>query len=486
MADNSIYSDIKRRTGGDIYVGVVGPVRTGKSTFIRKFLETVVLPNIKDDFDKARCEAETPQAASGRTVMTTEPKFVPDESVRISVGDGTELNVKLVDCVGYMVKGALGQEEDGATRMVKTPWLEEAIPFSEAAELGTAKVIGEHSTIGILVTSDGSFGEIPREDYIEAEERVAKELTELRKPFCIVLNSQRPSSRDARMLAEELEAKYSAPVALVSCPELSAEDISVILEMTLGEFPARRIDFRLPSWLGALPEEHPLHKELGERIKSVLKPGMKLGDVPRQCAGASGAEFMRADAGEGVAEVMLPVSEERYCEIIGEVTGFDVSDKEKLFNTLKELSLIKAKYERISEALEEAERSGYGIVMPRAEEMTLEEPRAVKTAGGYGVRVLAHAETIHMIKTGIKADLCPMVGTEEQTEEVVRYLRSEFEESPERIWESNMLGRSLYDLVKDGMAAKLTNMPEESRTKLGETLERIINEGANGLICILL
>ncbi|MBR7116906.1 MAG: stage IV sporulation protein A [Clostridia bacterium] len=486
MTDNSIYSDIAKRTGGDIYVGVVGPVRTGKSTFIQRFLDCVVLPNIEDEYDRQRTQDETPQSASGKTVMTTEPKFVPDDSVRITVGDGTGLNVKLIDCVGYMVDGALGALEEGVPRMVMTPWRDEPIPFPEAAELGTEKVIGEHSTIGMLVTTDGSFGDIPRESYEPAERRVAEELRALGKPFAIVLNSAKPNTNEARALAQELEECYGAPVALVSCPDLSADDICGILELVLGEFPLRRLDFSMPEWCEVLPEDHRLRAELIERIHKVAKNAVKLGEVSRAVSEIEGVEICSLDAGEGTGMLELPVSDEEYYEVLGELTGFDISDKKKLFTLLMELSEIKTRYEGIKDALDEVEEKGYGIVMPSPKDMTLEEPKVVKTANGCGVSISARAESIHMIKTGIRAELCPMVGTEEQTEGVVKYLKEDLASDPSKIWESNMFGKSLYDLVKDGMNAKLSHMPDESRAKLGETIEKIINDGASGLICILL
>ncbi len=486
MSSSSIYADIAKRTGGDIYIGVVGPVRTGKSTFIRRFLDCVVLPNISDEYDKERTLDEIPQSASGRTVMTTEPKFVPDESVGISLGEGTELNVKLIDCVGYMVDGALGGEEDGVPRMVRTPWREEAMPFEEAAELGTSKVIGEHSTIGMLVTADGSFGDIPRESYIAAEERVAAELRALGKPFAIILNSARPGSAEARTLAEELEKKYNAPVALVSCPELTPEDIQGILGLVLAEFPVVRLDFHLPEWTEALPEGHPMHKALIDKIRNFAMGTKRLGDISRSVSEGGEIEVIKVDAGDGTGELRLPISDEEFYKTLGELTGLDLSDRKKLFALMLELAQMRVKYERVAKALEEVEDHGYGIVMPRPGDLTLEEPKMVKTAGGWGVRIAAAAESIHMIKTNIRTELCPMVGTEEQTEEVVKYLIREFEADPDKIWESNMFGKSLYDLVKDGMYAKLSHMPDESRKKLGETIEKIINEGASGLVCILL
>lgn len=486
MQDNSIYSDISKRCGGDIYVGVVGPVRTGKSTFIRRFVDTVVMPNIEGEFDRTRCQDELPQSASGRTVMTTEPKFVPDSAVTVRVGEGTEFRVKLIDCVGYMVDGALGAEENGEPRMIKTPWQDEPVSFGEAAELGTAKVIGEHSTIGMLVTTDGTICDIPRESYIEAEERVARELTELGKPFAIVLNSAKPNSDEAKELAVSLEGKYNAPVALVSCPELNSGDIQSILELVLGEFPVRRLDFKLPDWVTALPDGHRLEGELIGKVKEVASAVKRLGDIGRATRDDDGVEVIRIDAGEGVGELALPISDREFYEILGEASGFDLSDKEKLFSLVTELSEMKKRYDKVSDALYEVERSGYGIVMPSPEELTLEEPKTVRCAGGFGVRVAAHAECLHIIKTGIRAELCPMVGTEEQTEEVVRNLAADFEAKEGKIWDTNLFGKSLYDLVSDGLTSKLAHLPADSREKLGETIEKIINDGASGLICILL
>ena len=485
MQDNSIYRDIAKRTGGDIYIGVVGPVRTGKSTFIHRFLDSIVLPNIEDEYDKQRTIDEIPQSATGRTVMTTEPKFVPDESVKINVGD-TELNVKMIDCVGYMVEGALGENEDGEARMIMTPWSDVAMPFSEAAELGTSKVIGEHSTIGMLVTTDGSITDIPRESYIAAEERVADELKSLGKPFAIVLNSARPNSDEAQALAVELEEKYGVPVALVSCPELNQDDIREILALVLGEFPIKEMRFRLPKWTEALPEGHKLKKEIIEKIDAFTDVTYKIGDIPDALETFCDFEVGKIDAGDGTGEMVVALGNDTYYETLSEMTGLELKDERALFSTVCELAEIKEKYEKVSSALEDVESKGYGIVMPTAEEMSLEEPRLVKQTGGYGVRVAAKAESIHMIKTGIRAEVCPVVGTAEQSEEVLRHLITEYEDSPERLWESNMFGKSLYDLVSDGMRAKLDHMPEESREKLGETLERIINEGAGGLLCILL
>ena len=485
METASIYNDIAKRTGGDVYVGVVGPVRTGKSTFIHKFIDEVVLPNIEDGYDRERTLDEIPQSAGGRTVMTTEPKFVPDEAVRIRVAGDTELNVKLIDCVGYMVDGALGALEDGVPRMIVTPWSEEPLPFEEAAEIGTGKVIGEHSTIGILVTTDGSITDLPREAYTAAEDRVARELIELGKPFAILLNSAHPESEGAKSLAEELEEKYGVPVALVSCAELNADDIREILGLVLSEFPIRELRFRLPEWTRALERDHAVLTGVMGEIGELAARCERLGDVGREVTDYPSIEVARIDAGEGIGELSVPLSREVYFDTLSEATGLELRNEVELFRAMKELSEVKRRYDRVESALAAVEADGYGIVMPSACEMSLEEPRTVKQGAGYGVKVTAHAEAIQMIRTGIRAEVCPVVSTQEQADEIVRRLSEEYEEAPERIWEANILGQSLYNLVSDGMNAKLAHIPTEARAKLGETLERIINEGANGLICIL-
>lgn len=486
MTDNSIYRDIAKRTGGDIYIGVVGPVRTGKSTFIGRFLDTTVIPRIEDEYDRQRTQDEMPQGAAGKTVMTTEPKFIPDEAVLIKVDGGTELHVKMIDCVGYMVDGALGAEEDGTPRMIKTPWSDDPIPFCEAAELGTGKVIGEHSTIGILVTTDGTVTDIPRESYVSAEQRVAEELKSLGKPFAIVLNSRYPESEGAHALACELEEKYGVPVALVSCPELDSDDIREILGLILGEFPLKELKFKLPAWTTALPDSHPLIDELYAKIDVFSTAVRKFGDITEDRCKEFGIEVERIDAGDGTGELTLPLGDDVYFSTLSELTGIDVGDEKKLFSALGELSLIKAKYEKFENALGDVESKGYGIVVPSADEIYLSEPKVVKKSGAYAVSVTANTETIHMIKAEMRTDVFPAVGSEEQTEEIAKYLAREYENDPRSVWEYSVFGRSMYDLVKDGMTSKLAHMSDDARRKLGETLERIINEGASGLICILL
>ena len=486
MAEKSIYQDITKRTGGDIYVGVVGPVRTGKSTFIHKFLDLVVLPNIEDDYDRQRTLDTVPQSATGKTVMTTEPKCIPDDSVRVSLPDKTSFQVKLIDCVGYMVDGALGGEEDGESRMVTTPWSEEPMPFPAAAEIGTRKVISEHSTIGMLVTTDGSITDLPREAYVEAEERVARELLQLGKPFAIVLNSKNPESPEAQELAAALEEKYGVPVALVNCLMLNAEDIREILALVLGQFPVRMLKFRMPEWTAILPEEHPIRRELIERVKTFSASVSKLGDIEPLCRDNDEVVSVSIDAGEGVGEFSLPLADGVYYDTLSEMTGEEIQSEKDLFECLSELTRVKKEYDKVAKALSDVNEHGYGIVMPRPDELEFEEPKLIKQSGGWGVKMSAKADSIHMIRAGIKTELSPVVGTQEQSEEVIRYLMQEFEEDPKRVWESNMFGKSLYDLMNDGLYAKLSHMPNESREKLGQTLERIINEGAGGLIWTIL
>ena len=370
--------------------------------------------------------------------------------------------------------------------MVITPWSDEAMPFSKAAELGTSKVIGEHATIAMLVTTDGSIAGIPRESYVPAEERVASELKELGKPFAIILNSANPDSDSAHTLAHELEEKYGAPVALVCCPELDAEDIREILALVLNEFPVREMTFTLPEWTQVLPDSHPLKAGILSDISSFAEGVSKLGDIEKRLKDGYRFERLSINAGDGVAKFNIPVENGEYYRIISELCGIEVMSEKQLLSTIKELAEIRDKYVKIEDALIDAEEKGYGIVMPSIKDLRLEEPTLVKQPNGYGVRVTAHADSIHMIKTGIKADLCPVIGSEEQSEEVVKFLVNEFEEHPEKVWEYNMFGKSLYDMVSDGMTAKLSHMPDESREKLGETLGKIINEGSNGLICILL
>jgi len=492
MTDYAIYRDIAERTQGDIYIGVVGPVRTGKSTLIKKFMETLVLPNISSDYGRERAQDELPQSANGKTVMTTEPKFIPDNAVEIDLGENTVFKVKMIDCVGYIVPGAIGHFEDDKPRMVMTPWSDKEMPFDAAAEIGTKKVINDHSTIGFLVTTDGTIGEIPRANYLEAEERVVRELKQINKPFVIILNSSIPDSDEAIALAYELEEKYNAPVALVDCLDLTDEDIKNIIELVLFEFPVKEIGVTMPTWIDALDEQHWLYKSINQSIIDCASRIEKVGEIKNAFKELNENSYVlnaRIDAinlGEGTAHLEMKLIEGLFYKILGDSTGFEIPDEQSLIKLMGELSVIRKEYAKIEAALKEVNEFGYGIVTPDIDDLTLEEPEIVKQAGGYGVKLRASAPSIHMIKANIQTEVSPIVGTEKQSEELVRFLLHEFEEDPKKIWESNMFGKSLHELVNEGLHTKLAHMPFDAREKLSETLERIINEGSGGLICIIL
>lgn len=492
MKNTSLYHDIAARTDGDIYIGVVGPVRTGKSTFIKQFMESTVLPAISDENEYRRAKDELPQSATGKTVMTTEPKFVPDEAIHIALEDGTKMRVRMVDSVGYIVPSALGQEENGAPRMVHTPWSEEPLPFHEAAELGTRKVITEHATVAMLVTTDGSFGEIARAEYLDAEERVAQTLAESSVPYAIILNSATPEAEETVKLAYALEEKYNAPVALINCRMLDSEDVGHIFELLLSEFPITELSVKLPAWCHALPNGHAWKEACLDAVRTIADTCTKMGDLKRSTEAFLPNEVidsvricsMHPENGKALLE--LRETEGLSFRVMSELCGREIRSTRDLFSLLKEFAQTASAYAHLKDALDSAEQTGYGIVMPRAEELHLEEPHIVKQAGGYGVRLRASAKSIHMIRAEIETELNPTVGTEAETEELVKNLLSAFEENPTAIWNSHIFGKPLYDLVGEGVNAKLAHMPEESRLKLAQTLERIINEGSNGLICILL
>lgn len=492
MTDTNIYKDIATRTGGDIYIGVIGPVRTGKSTFIRKFMESVVLPNIEEEYELSRARDEMPQSAAGKTVMTTEPKFVPDEAVNITIGNSSNLRVKMVDCVGYIVPEALGHIENGSARMVMTPWNENPMPFGEAAELGTRKVISDHSTIGVVVTTDGTIGEIGRESYVEAEEKVIDELKRINKPFVIVLNSSTPESPESERLAYELEEKYNSPVALVNCLELDKTDIEGILEMVLLEFPIREVKIKLPGWIYALDNKHKIRESINESILECAKGIAKAGDVDKCFKTLSDNEYVldtnvnEIDLATGSVRVFAELKDGLFYKTIGEMTGIDIENEAQLISQMIELSRIKTEYEKVESALKAVEEVGYGIVTPSLEDLKLEEPEITKQQGAYGVKLKASAPSVHMIKATIQTELNPVVGTEQQSEELIKYMLKEFEEDPKKIWESNMFGKSLYDLINEGLNSKLAKIPHEARLKFGDTLQKLINEGSGGLICIIL
>lgn len=492
MTNNDIYCDIAKRTDGDIYIGVVGPVRTGKSTFIKKFMEQLVIPNITSEYRRERAVDELPQSAAGKTIMTTEPKFIPEEAVEVTIGEKARFNVRMIDCVGYIVPSAIGYIENEAPRMVVTPWFEDEVPFAMAAEVGTQKVIQDHSTIGLVITTDGSISDISREEYEEAEQRVIGELNSINKPFVVLLNCLYPDSKESKELAAELTAKYSTPVLPVNCVDLEEEDINSILKQVLYAFPVKEINIRMPKWITGLAKGHWLKNDVFGAIRSAAENVRFVRDISGIAENISGGEnISRAmitgiDLGRGSAEIDAELKSNLFYKILGEETGIEIAGESDLMPLLKELTSIRKRFEKIENALSEVEATGYGIVMPTIDELSLEEPEIVKQGGKYGVRLKASAPSIHMMKADIVTEVSPIVGSEKQSEELVMYLLKEFEESPQKIWESNIFGKSLHELVNEGLHNKLYRMPVDARLKLQETLERIINEGCGGLICFIL
>ena len=490
--ENSIYKDIAERTQGDIYVGVVGPVRTGKSTFIKRFMDTLVLPNIENDAMHDRAVDELPQSSAGRTIMTTEPKFIPENAVEVQLPDNASFSVRMIDCVGYIVPSSLGYVEGDKPRMVRTPWFDHEIPFNQAAEIGTRKVITEHSTIGLVVTTDGSISDIPRDEYEEAEERVISELKELNKPFIVLLNCTYPQSDSAKNLADTLSEKYTVPVLPVNCLELTETDIKEILTQVLFEFPIREIAVDFPSWLVSLPADHWLRNAAYAAVNTAAQEMNLVRDVAilteelKNCEYITDARVTGMKLGQGTAWISVTMNGDLFYKVLSEKTGLEIDGEQGLISRMCELAEIRRQYNKLKSALDEVEATGYGIVMPTIDELTLDEPEIVKHGGRYGVKLSASAPSIHMLKANIQTEVAPIVGSESQSEELVKYLLKEFEEDPKKIWDSNIFGKSLNELVNEGLRNKLFHMPADARMKLQETLERVINEGCNGLICIIL
>ena len=488
----NIYEDISARTGGDIYIGVVGPVRTGKSTFIKKFMDTLVIPNIKEENMRQRAMDELPQSSGGRTIMTTEPKFIPEDAISITVSGKAHLKVRMIDCVGYIVPSSLGYIENDQPRMVKTPWFEKEIPFNLAAELGTQKVISEHSTIGLVVTTDGSISDIPRDEYEGCEERVVKELKEINKPFIVLLNCKKPQSDASIKLARDLSQKYGVSALPVNCMKLTEEEIKSILEKILFQFPVKELSFDLPQWLNSLEKEHPVRRRVFDTVKEASKDMKCVQDIYtvaeklEDCEHIDFAKVSSVDLANGSAVIRPQMHSDLFFKVLGEKTGIEIANESDLMKNILELNEIKKKYMPIKDALDEVEATGYGIVTPTLDELKLEEPEIMKQGGRYGVRLRASAPSIHMMKANINTEVAPIVGSESQSEELVNYLLKEFEENPSKIWDSNIFGKSLNALVNEGLHNKLYRMPSDARMRIQETLEKVINEGCNGLICIIL
>jgi stage IV sporulation protein A len=487
-----IFNDIAERTGGDIYLGVVGAVRTGKSTFIKKFMELVVLPNISNEAERNRAQDELPQSAAGKTIMTTEPKFVPNQAVSVQVETGLDVNIRLVDCVGYTVPGAKGLEDENGPRMIHTPWYEEPISFQEAAEIGTRKVIQEHSVIGIVITTDGTIGEIPRPNYVEAEERVISELKEVGKPFIMVVNSARPHHPETENLRSTLAEKYDIPVVAMSVESMREADVLNVLREALFEFPVLEVNVNLPSWVMVLKENHWLRENYQSAVKETVKDIKRLRDVDRVVQYFNEYEFIESaglagiEMGQGIAEIDLYAPDELYDQVLKEIVGVEIRGKDHLLELMQDFAHAKTEYDQISEALKMVKQTGYGIASPSLEDMSLDEPEIIRQGSRFGVRLKAVAPSIHMIKVDVESEFAPIIGTEKQSEELVRYLMQDFEDDPLSIWNSDIFGRNLSSIVREGIQAKLSLMPENARYKLKETLERIINEGSGGLIAIIL
>lgn len=492
MEERTIYEQIAERTDGSIYIGVVGPVRTGKSTFIKRFMEQLVLPNIENVYRRERAKDELPQSGSGKTIMTAEPKFVPEEAVEISPDGKSSLSVRLIDTVGYMVAGAIGADEDGTPRMVTTPWFETEIPMTQAAELGTKKVMEDHSSIGIVMTTDGTITDIPREDYIDAEQRAITDMKATGKPFIVLVNSEQPDGESAQKLCTALQTRFGVSVMSVNCLSMRVEEIVGILTKLMYEFPVTELRFFLPGWVTALPAGHPFKAALYEAMRreaagvsrlSEAEPAMRRLTELEQVA-----EFRvrSADLGTGVMSCVLTFPEKLFYDVLSEESGFPVQNDAELLSLLESLAAAKREYDKVASALDQVRATGYGIVMPSAEEMRLEVPQIVRKNGSYAVRLQASAPSIHMLRADIHTELTPMVGDEKQSEELIDYLLGEYEGNTEKLWESNIFGKSLFELVNEGLSAKLKRMPEDARVKFRNSLTRIINESTGGLICIIL
>lgn len=492
MEQFDIYKDIAERTNGDIYIGCVGACRTGKSTFIKRFMDLLVVPNIENNYVKERTKDELPQSGSGKNIMTTEPKFVPNEAVPITIGENVNLKVRMIDCVGYVVPGAEGYMEEEGPRMVNTPWSKDPIPFMEAAELGTKKVINDHSTIGIVVATDGSVTDIPRENYEEAEGRVVDELKRIGKPFVVLLNTNRPYAEETEVLRQEMSDKYDVTVMAVNCAQLKTEDIKLILEKVLYEFPLKEIRLHFPRWIEMLENEHWLKKQMICCLKQLMSSVNKLTEIKENMMDLEANDFIKKAyvndvlLGEGAANVDIAVDDGLFYRVLSETTGMPIENDYQLISTIKQLADVKRDYDKVERALSDVKRKGYGVVSPVFEEVKLEQPEVFKQGSRYGIKLKAKGESIHMIKADIETEVAPIIGNEEQSKEFIDNLIKDYEKYPEKIWDLNIFGRTLSSMVSDGLQNKIYRMPEDAQVKLQETLQKIVNEGSGGLICIIL
>lgn len=485
-----IYKDIQARTNGEIYIGVVGPVRTGKSTFIRRFMELMVLPQISDNSDRKRTLDELPQAAAGKTIMTTEPKFIPKDAVHLLI-DTEELAVRMIDCVGYLVDGATGHIENEKERMVHTPWYDYDIPFSEAAEIGTRKVITDHSTIAVVVTTDGSIGELERESYIPAEERTVNELKALGKPFVLVVNTNRPYSETTYELVSQLEEKYNIRVVAIDCEQMKHDDIERILQYVLESFPVSEIRFWFPKWLEIMPSDHYIKNDIIRTLRSFIKRIRCMGDIKEtlsltDCIYLKQLRINTMSMDTGLVDIDIVIDDKYYYEIISSLIGETIDGEIQFLRIIKELVEKRKEYQKVSSACEQVAQKGYGIVLPMKEEITLEDPEIIRQGNKFGVKIKATAPSIHMIQTDIETEIAPIVGTEEQANDLIQYMQECTGDLPEGIWDINIFGKTMKQLVEDGITEKINRMTEESRDKLQNTMKRIVNENTGGLVCIII
>lgn len=485
----NIYAEIARRTGGNIYIGVVGPVRTGKSTLIKRIMEELVIPNIQDPYRRERARDELPQSGSGKTIMTSEPKFVPEEAVEISPDGTTRLRVRMIDSVGYMVDGAMGATEDGQPRMVTTPWFDYEIPMTDAAELGTKKVMEEHCSIGLVVTTDGSITDIPRTDYEEAEARAIRDMQATGKPFLVIINSRQPQGENAMALQEKLEQEYGIRPYIADCQAMTTEDILALLRQLLFSFPLGQIQLYLPRWLHALEESDPIKASLYKALLDCASQIQTLQQVSQALQQLESMDMVEQvtirsmDLGTGIVDCAITLQEGLFYDILSRKTGMEIKNDAQLVQLLTELTAIRKEYEKVADALSAVRATGYGVVMPSMEEMTLQSPEMLRKGGSFGVKLKAGAPSIHMMRVDIDTEISPMVGNEKQSADLISYLGGE---NPQQLWQSNIFGKSVYDLVQDGISAKLLQLPEEVRDKFRVTLQRIVNEGAQGLVCLIL
>lgn len=491
MDNFNVYSDIKARTNGEIYIGVVGPVRTGKSTFIKRFMELMVLPEMEDEHTRERARDELPQSAAGKTIMTTEPKFIPKEAAPVILSDGVDVQVRLIDCVGFMVEGAAGHIENETERLVKTPWFDMEIPFTEAAEIGTRKVINDHSTIGLVITTDGSFGDIKRGNYLAAEEKTVKELKNLKKPFLILLNSMRPYSDETKIMAKQMEEKYGVKVMPVNCEQLKRDDIRGILEEVLMEFPVTEIDFRIPKWMEILPKDHWLKSKVIQSVREMLKKTDHMRDVD-SAARMEPDEAVRQlkitgmKMADGSVQIEIEVDDSHYYQILSEYVGVPIEGEYQLMQTLKNLASMQLEYEKVNNAMCQVRLKGYGVVTPDRSEIVLDEPQLIRHGNKYGVKMKAQAPSINLIKAHIETEIAPIVGSEQQAADLIEYIKQNAKDSDEGVWTTNIFGKSIEQIVDDGIQAKISQMTEDCQMKLQDTLQKIINDSNGGMICIII